>query len=236
MFRILVLGAALSAALASVALASDGTLAGSVGPGFSISLKDAGGTAVTNVKPGTYDLRVTDLAEEHNFHLSGPGVDVSTEVETVETKTFTLTLQDGATYRFVCDPHAGRMNGSFTVGTVSGGTGGDTGTGGTTPPPPKPSAPVGAKLALTVGPGFVISLKTLAGKKVTRLEPGAYTFLVRDRSAIHNARLKGAGAAKATTVRFVGKQTWKVVLKKGKLVFQCDPHAASMRGSVVVSP
>ena len=37
-------------------------------------------------------------------------------------------------------------------------------------------------------PGFTISLKTLAGRKVTRLRPGAYTLTVRDRSKNHNAR------------------------------------------------
>jgi plastocyanin len=247
-FRIVFLSAflALSGAAAGIASgAANGTLAGSVGPGFSISLRDAGGSVVTNLAPGTYDLSVDDKATEHNFHLTGPGVDVSTEIETLEQKTFSVTLQDGATYTFVCDPHSGRMRGSFTVGTASGGgdtggggtggTGGGTGgTGGT--PPAKPSAPVGAKLVLQTGPGFAISLKTAAGKKVTRLRPGGYTILVRDRSASHNARLKGAGAARVTTVPFVGTQTWKVVLRKGTLVFQCDPHASAMRGSVVVAP
>jgi plastocyanin len=87
---------------------------------------------------------------------------------------------------------------------------------------------------LTTGPGFTITLRTTAGKKVTRLRPGAYTVLVRDRAASHNARLRGAGTSRATTVPFVGTKTWKVVLKKGTLTFVCDPHASSMRGSVVV--
>ena len=46
---------------------------GSVGPGFSISLRDAEGHAVTRVEPGEFEIEVDDKSEEHNFHLSGPG-------------------------------------------------------------------------------------------------------------------------------------------------------------------
>jgi len=87
----------------------------------------------------------------------------------------------------------------------------------------------------TVGPGFTISLKTLAGRKVTRLRPGAYTFVVRDRSRIHNARVRGAVKTRATGVPFVGTQTWRVVLRKGTLVVQCDPHRSTMRQAIRVA-
>ena len=50
----------------------------------------------------------------HNFHLSGTGVDESTEVGEVETETWDVTFEAG-TYQFVCDPHASTMNGSFEV-------------------------------------------------------------------------------------------------------------------------
>lgn len=229
--------ALLAVALVGVAFAANGTLNGSVGPGYTIGLSDASGLAVSHVDAGTYDLAVDDLGIEHNFHLLGPGVDVATEVEDVGKKTFTVTLVDG-TYSLVCDPHSDRMRKTLTVGTVTGGGGGTGGggTGGGGTVTPRPSAPVGSKLLLTSGPGFAITLKTTAGKKVTRLKPGAYTVLARDRSAIHNARLRGAGVSKTTGVGFVGTQTWKIVLKKGKLVFQCDPHAGTMRGSVIVAP
>jgi hypothetical protein len=59
--------------------------------------------------------------------------------------------------------------------------------------------------------------------------------IARDRSKIHNARLRGAGAAKATGVGFVGTRTWRVVLRKGTLVVQCDPHKANMRATVRVA-
>jgi plastocyanin len=214
-----------------VAVASGPTLHGSVGPGFSISLKDASGSTVTNPAAGAYELEVEDESEEHNFHLTGPGVDVATTVDEIGKRRFDVTLQDGR-YTFLCDPHALRMTGSFTVGTQTPPPGGGTGGGGTTRPP---SAAVGSRLVLTTGPGFAISLRTAAGKQVTRLRPGAYTVVARDRSTAHNARLAGAGVSKVTGVPFVGTKTWKVVLRKGVLTFRCDPHASSMRGTVVVA-
>jgi len=87
-------------------------LAGSVGPGFDISLTD-GGQPVKSLSAGTYTLNVDDKADIHNFHLSGPGVDVKTDVGFTGTKSFTVTLQAG-TYSFVCDIHP-TMKGSFSV-------------------------------------------------------------------------------------------------------------------------
>jgi plastocyanin len=217
--------------LAGVAGAQETKLFGTVGPGFTISLRDAQGQPVTRLDPGEFEIQVEDRSEEHNFHLRGPGVDVSTAVETTGEQTFRVTLVDGR-YTFVCDPHAVTMRGAFDVGAS------------TTPPPPPtpapnptttPSAKVGARLTLAVGPGATISLKTAAGKRVTLLRPGAYTVVARDRSKIHNARLRGAGAAKATGVGFVGTKTWRVVLRKGTLVVQCDPHKANMRATVTVA-
>jgi plastocyanin len=217
----------------AVALAAETKLRGSVGPGFSISLRDDAGNPVTSLTAGAYEIEVDDLSDEHNFHLFGPGVDVATDVAGTGSQTFKVTLQNGQ-YTFLCDPHPTRMRGAFSVGASAGG--GGTSGGGTTAPPTtaKPSAPVGSRLVLTTGPGFTITLRTTAGTKVTRLRPGAYTVLVRDRATSHNARLRGAGTSRATTVPFVGTTTWKVVLKKGTLTFVCDPHAATMRGSVVV--
>lgn len=85
------------------------TLAGSVGPGFEISVDQA------SVAPGTYTLTVDDQASIHNFHLTGTGVDVATDVGATGAETFTVDLQAG-TYTFVCDPHSSTMNGTITVG------------------------------------------------------------------------------------------------------------------------
>jgi hypothetical protein len=89
-------------------------LAGTVGPGFDISLTTADGAPVDMLAPGSYELTVEDLSSAHNFHLTGPGVDVATSVSGEGTETFTVELQAG-TYEFVCDPHASQMNGSVEV-------------------------------------------------------------------------------------------------------------------------
>src|SRR5919108_3510427 len=90
------------------------TLTGSVGPGFTISLK-RGGAKVTKLKPGAYVIKVSDKSDFHNFHLLGPGVDRKTSVAFTGNKSFSVTLKRG-TYRFRCDPHRAQLKGSFTVG------------------------------------------------------------------------------------------------------------------------
>ena len=81
---------------------------------FTITLTTEDGSDVTTLTPGSYTLEIKDLSTIHDFHLTGPGVDVSSDVGSTEDKTFDITLQDG-TYNYVCDPHASSMNGSFTV-------------------------------------------------------------------------------------------------------------------------
>ena len=201
-----------------------------VGPAFTISLSTEDGARVTTLAPGTYEIEVEDMSEEHNFHLTGPGVDRSTQVGEVGRQEWTVTLQDG-TYRYVCDPHQTQMRGTFTVGNVP------------TPPPPTkpPSTAVTPKtrLALTSGPGYTITLKTAAGKAVRTMRTGTYRVTVRDRSKIHNAHLVGPGANRSTTVPYTGTRTWTVSLARaGTLRFLCDPHARQgMRGSArIVRP
>ena len=107
----------LVAALVAVApaTAAPKTANGTVGPGFTISLK-LGGQKVTRLKPTTYRFTVTDKSSMHNFHLYGPGVDkVITGVGFQGTKTATVTLHKG-TYHYRCDVHPSEMHGSFKVG------------------------------------------------------------------------------------------------------------------------
>jgi plastocyanin len=82
---------------------------------FTITLTTEGGSDVTSLPAGEYTLEIKDLATIHNFHLTGPGgVDVASEVGETEDENYDVTLEAG-TYDFVCDPHAGSMNGSFEV-------------------------------------------------------------------------------------------------------------------------
>ena len=91
------------------AASTPGTLSGSVGPGFDISMDK---TAVT---AGAYTLNVDDQGNSHNFHLSGPGgVDIKTDISGTGKQTFSVTLEKG-TYTFVCDAHASGMHGTLSV-------------------------------------------------------------------------------------------------------------------------
>ena len=219
--RILVLaaGAALAARASPTLAMAQTRLIGTVADPGTITLRTEAGAAVTDVPAGTYTIEVRDQSVNHNFHLSGPGVDQRTDVETVETTTWTVTLQDRARYTFVCDPHNTVMRGTFT-----------TGGGPPTPPPPPATRP--PTLTATVGPGATISLRTARGARVTRLKAGRYRIVVRDRSTMHNFHLVGPGVNKRTTPRFRGTVTWTVTFRKGRTYrFVCDPHARRMRGS-----
>ena len=118
-FRTLVVTAAL-AGLAALALTSSAgaaaptKLVGTVGPGFTITLKKTA-RPVRLLTPGRYSITVADKSNIHNFHLKGPGVNKEiTTVGFVGTKTVILALKKG-TYTFVCDPHFTSMKGSFRV-------------------------------------------------------------------------------------------------------------------------
>jgi plastocyanin len=83
------------------------------------------------------------------------------------------------------------------------------------------------KLRGTIGsPGFTISLKNAIGKKVTTLKHGKYTFIVGDKSSIHNFTLNGPGAKNKTITgtSFVGTKTVTLTLKTGKYRFYCTVH------------
>jgi plastocyanin len=117
------MSALLFAATAAAALAVTGsgsaatpkTVNGTVGPGFTITLAMQG-KKVAKLRAGTpYRFVISDRADIHDFHLSGPGLNrVLTGVEFTGTESFLLRLKKGS-YRFVCDPHAGFMHGSFRV-------------------------------------------------------------------------------------------------------------------------
>jgi hypothetical protein len=194
--------------------ADNPVLTGNVGAGdgFSISVVDATGTPVKHLDAGTYTLLVHDHSSFHNFHFTGPGVDVSTDIESIGDQSFTVTLTDG-TYFFQCDPHVGQMHGSFTVGSVT-----------TTAPTAPAPAPAAAKLALSLGSGTKIAVSPAGG-----LAAGQFSVSVTDRSATDGIRLKGPGVVKATGAAFVGKVTWKVALRAGRYTLSSVRHPKVIR-------
>ena len=189
-------------------------LTATVGPGFSIRLVDANGGVVRQLDAGDYSITVKNLspAQEHNFHLIGPGVDKASAFDNV-TVTWDVTLVNG-TYNFKCDAHPTIMKGSFHVGPL--------------PPAPK-------KLNAKVGPKRTISLKTASGAAVKTLKAGAYRIAVRDASKSDNFHLVGPGVNKKTGVKFRGSVTWKLKLKAGKHTFRSDAHK-KLRRAFMVTP
>jgi plastocyanin len=112
--KLAIAAVALAAALAAPsALAGGSTLNGTVGPGFTITLQQ-GGKKVTTLKAGTYTLKISDMSNIHDFHLTGPGVNKTTTVPGTGSSTWKVTFKKG-TYKYVCDPHSSIMHGSFTV-------------------------------------------------------------------------------------------------------------------------
>jgi len=88
-------------------------LTGTVGPGFTISLKKLG-KPVKTLKAGKYTFVVSDKASIHNFHLKGPGLSRAiTAIGFTGIRRVTLTLRRGR-YTYVCDVHP-TMIGHFRV-------------------------------------------------------------------------------------------------------------------------
>jgi plastocyanin len=94
-----------AAAIVGSAGASTAKLEGTVGPGFTIELKQ-GGKDVKTLAAGRYRIKVEDKGSIHDFHLFGPGgVNRKTGISFTGTQTWTVTLKPGR-YTYQCDPHA----------------------------------------------------------------------------------------------------------------------------------
>jgi plastocyanin len=101
-------------ATASASSMAPPRLVGTVGPGFTISLKHTGKVFKT-LKPGRYTFAISDKASIHNFQIEGPGVDRAiTTVSFKGTKSVTIQLRKGS-YKFYCKPHESSMFGRFKV-------------------------------------------------------------------------------------------------------------------------
>ena len=164
MSRALVVVAALAAAVllgvadGAAAPAQSPTLTGTVRPDFTISLTDAQGNRVRSSTRARTRSRRRPLRLPH-VPSDGPGVDERTEVTFTGQVTWTVTFTDGV-YVYRCDPHPD-LRGQFVAGNPQ--------QQPPPPPPPPPSPPAGgggakAKLVVTAGPGYSITLKTAAGR------------------------------------------------------------------------
>jgi plastocyanin len=181
---------------------------------FQISLTDSTGAKVTHVDPGQYTISVHDYSTLHDFHLSGPGVDQATAVETASTATWNVTFTDG-TYRYLCDAHPTSMLGSFTSGTV------------VAPPPVK-------KLVAQVGPKRTISIKTASGARVKSLAAGKYKITVKDLTKADNFHLIAPGVNRKTGVASRGTTIWTVTFRIGAAKYRSDAHRTLRGGFTVI--
>lgn len=117
MRRATCLVAASASLLAAPALATPANnptvVYGVVGPGYTITLKTASGKPVKALPHGIVTFHISDRSSNHDFHLTGPGVDRSTELPQKGAYTWRVHLKAGKTYNYKCDPHEIIMNGHF---------------------------------------------------------------------------------------------------------------------------
>jgi len=205
--------ATLAASLPGAATSSpaSGTLQATVTAGFDISLSNADGTPVTHLDPGSYLINVDDSTNAHNFHLTGPGVAMSTTVGEVVTTQWTVEFTNG-TYAFQCDAHPGTMRDTFTVGTP--------------PVVPRLTAKVTAR---------AISLKDAAGVRVRTLPQNTYKVAVSDTAKTQNFHLSGPGVNRKTKVAARTKTTWTITLQPGTYVYRSDKNRKLRRTFIVSS-
>jgi plastocyanin len=117
---VILAAAAVAVTLAASALgrpASTPKLQGTVGPGFTISLKNHG-KKVTSLKAGSYTFVVSDKASIHSFVLErqtgGKFEKAITTIPFTGTKTVTVKLGKGK-WKYYCKAHESTMFGFFTV-------------------------------------------------------------------------------------------------------------------------
>jgi plastocyanin len=110
-----VLGLAAAAAALARTQATP-TLRATVGPGYTIALKQ-NGKKVTRLKPGTYPIAIADSSSEHNFGLrrTGGATRALTGLDFTGTRTVTVRLTNGR-WEFYCAPHEPTMRGFVAVG------------------------------------------------------------------------------------------------------------------------
>jgi plastocyanin len=98
--------------------ASAPKLFGKVGPGFTITLKNATGKKVTRVKPGTYTFAISDRSTIHDFTLEQVTGGTFQEVVTGDGFTGSRSVRVKLTpgkWKYYCVAHEPSMYGFFTV-------------------------------------------------------------------------------------------------------------------------
>ena len=225
--------------------AASGTLSGTVGPGFDISM------GVSEAAAGEYTLTVDDRSAMHNFHLTGPGGGCEDgrerdrqedlhdraaagqvplpvrpalglderNVDRRVTRSCTGPRREGIGTMALNKRRRGDMLRTTALASlvVAGAL-----------LAVMPAAAATPTFKGTVGPGFTI---TMASKPKSAGKDQA-----RRRRQVEHSQLPPhrAGVNVKTSVGAVGSKTFTVTLKKGTYKFVCDPHASSMHGTFTV--
>lgn len=219
-------GAARSHAAVSSHQVVSSTLSAFVHDDATIGLSFADGSPVGSqgrvpptIPAGTYTINVVDDAYEHNFHLTGPGVDLTTDVDGVSSPTWTVTFQPGGSYRFQCDAHPDFMWGAFIASGTAAASGSASSSGSSSSSGSGTSSSglssgsstsstgnvvetngkgsLAGTLAATLNAAGKVAL-TRSGIPVAKLKAGRYQITIRDTSKTHKFVLQQKGhAAKA---------------------------------------
>jgi len=192
------------------------------------------------IPPGTYQVTydnfgADDLAVDHAFHLSGPGVNFA-PASTVVQSTFNVTFSAGSTYTLQDDLHPNLERRTFVASTSGGGSTDPTPITSTSPPKSttKPVSndvvgsdivnaaklPLRGSLSGTINAAGKLTL-LYKGKPVGQLKSGKYKFTIVDQTktaAFKVQRLKTT-AVTVTGVTFVGTHTATVPLDRGQWWF-----------------
>ena len=208
------------------------------------------------IPAGTYVIRVTDDASEHNFHLVGPGVDMATSVGDSATLTWTVTFQAGGAYRFVCDTHTDFMFGLFQASAAAGGSSGSSSggsSGGSTSGGSSGGSTSGGSSSSsgTAKPQTALLRGTLAGtiksdgklklafqgKAVSKLKSGRYKITVVDKTPTRSfvVQQNKSSAITVSGISFVGTHSVIVNFKVGLWTFYASPGKKSKSSLSVVA-
>jgi len=211
---------------------------------------------VLTIPPGTYTIRVIDDADLHNFHLDGPGVDMTTSVEGLSSPTWTVTFQPAGNYRFQCDVHPDFMFGLFQAsgGSSSTGSSGSSSTGtsssGSSPSGSSSSGSTSTGVSSTSGgaqtlrgtlAGTVSSAGNLKlmlqGKAVSKLKSGRYKITVVDKTPARSfvVQQNNHSATTVSGVSFVGTRSVTLNLTAGQWAFYSSAGTKSKSSFIVVA-
>jgi Copper binding proteins, plastocyanin/azurin family len=110
---------------------------------------------------------------------------------------------------------------------------------GATSAPARPTANPILYATLGTNDGFDIDLADANAVHVSRLVPGTYDIVVRDRSRLHNFHLASNSDPTVdfrTDLDFVGEMTFTVTFRdETRYAYACEPHWQTMNGEFFVS-